>query len=269
MILFLSACIDSNSTFNKIDVMFKKNEFQDILKLYFENKDEFNNDSQLLNKIGLTYHELKEYNKAIEFYNNAIRIDKNISVFYSNKGLSEIEINEYINATISCKKATDLDTKNYGGYLNRGYAFIKLEKWEWALDELNKAVSIKDVNDKDLGIGYANLSTVYLNIGNEKKALEFTNKSILLNKEISWAYKNRAFIRMKEQKIDEALIDINKGLRLKPEDEILIYYKGLILTKTSDIIKGCELMKKSLALINKGNIERINFVKLQIDKYCK
>ena len=262
------SCKRSNTDHTIVNRLYENEAYQEIIAMYDERKAEFNKDPYLLNKLGMSYHELGEYNKAIDTYNQALDLDNNMSMTYSNRGLSEVEIGEYIDATNSCNQAIELDHENFNGYLNRSYASIKLKKWDWALEDLERATALKGVSRKKMGFAYANLGTVYINTGEDEKALEYTQKAIRANRKIPWAFECSAYLKIKAQKTDEALVDIDEGLRLDSKNKTLLQYKGLLLIKTGQLNEGCECLFNAKELMKDFEEERFKLVSESIKKYC-
>ena len=218
--------------------------------------------------IRFTYHYSNAFYRAIEFYDKAIEIEE-ASVILSNKALSETELGNYVSASMLCEKAIELDDENCLAYLNGGYAAIKMRKWDWALEDLEKAILCKDMTMEDMAIAYGNLSSIYISTGDDDKALKYSNMVIEKNQNLSWVYTNRVILKIKKQEVEEAMNDIAKGLKIDPKDELLIYCKGLVLVKKGNQEEGCKLMSKSLHLINDIEDEKYATISNAIMKYCK
>lgn len=266
--VFIIACSNNKDTHSYVAKLNSEKKFEEILSVYKVKTDEFHKDHWLMNNLGLAYYNLGEYAKAIECYDKAINMDKFVSIYYSNKAMPLIELDDFKNASVLCDKAISLDENNYHAYINRSYAFIKLKKWDWAFEDLNKAILVEGVSDEDMGIAYANLSTIYLNTNRDKGALEYANKAIDLNREVHWAYENRAFLNLKNGQTKEAMDDLEKGLQLKPKNIIMLYYKGLVLTKTGNAEAGCGLMNQALVLIKDASSDKYKTISQAIQKYC-
>ena len=107
--------------------------------------------------LGIAYHCLGDYKKAIEFHQQSLRIAKEIG----DKG-SEGE-----------------------AYTNLGIAYECLGEYEKEIEFHQQSLSIaKDIGDKcSEGEAYTNLGIAYDCLGNYKKAIEFHQQSLSIAKE--------------------------------------------------------------------------------------
>jgi tetratricopeptide (TPR) repeat protein len=82
-------------------------------------------------KKGDAYSLLKDYKKAIQYYDRSIEIDfSNPSVFF-NRGLAYFSISDYKNAIINFDKAIKIDPSNNLIFAKRSEAYCKLEEYEY------------------------------------------------------------------------------------------------------------------------------------------
>lgn len=117
----------------------------------FEQAIEFFNESINLNNIfapaynnrGVSYADLKQYEKAIKDYNKAIELNPNDSQVYSNRGDLYNELRQYDKAIEDCNKAIELDSDNSMAYNNRGDAYAGLEKYDKAIEDYSKAINLE------------------------------------------------------------------------------------------------------------------------------
>lgn len=271
IILFLVVCFCScnlnESQFQRIENFYDSGKYIKAIDFYFENEEELGHELEVLNKIGRCYHELKDYKSAITFFSKAIDLDSDQSIFYSNKGLSEIKFGKYLEGTISCERAILLDPNNVKAYINRSYGLIKMNRLELALEDLDKCLEIKNVSNEDLGFVYGNYATIFLNQKLYKKAEKYSDLALENNEKVYWAYSIRAFLLLNSQKTDAALKTIEKGLSVNPSYGTLLQYKGIILIKKGNVEAGCRFLKSSI--LNLENPKDFTLVENLLIKYCQ
>jgi len=270
-ILLFLACTPTSPLTNleQLEKLYQSNRFEQVLDLYAKKEKELKDNPSALNLIGKTYSSLYYYEQSLEYFDRAIELRPFEPLLHSNKCLTLVELKDYRIATISCSKALDLDGDNINAFINRSYAYIKLGEWQWALDDITSILKNKNISPEQEGIAYANLSTIYLNKGEMKMALETANKAIELNKKVVyWAYKNKAYIYMSRQEHATAWKNINLGLAIKPYDKELLYYKGMILVKSGKQKKGCDTILQSLDKYDRITEKGYGVVKFFYNQHC-
>ena len=120
--------------------------------------------------------------KALEYLNNAIKLQPNNNETYNNRGTAYYNLGQYQMAIEDFNKAISLKQDNDKAYNNRGTAYFNLGQYPPAIEDFNRAISLK----KDFVDAYNNRGVVYLIYGNKKlgcrdvrKACELGNCKIL------------------------------------------------------------------------------------------
>jgi tetratricopeptide (TPR) repeat protein len=102
-------------------------------------------------------------------------------------------------------------------YYNRGLYLFKENRDNEALNDFNRAIDLKH----DYADAYNNRASFYIKYGRTNDALNDLNNAILYNKSLIQAYFNRGFIFYQKKLNEEALKDYEKVIELKPEEERL------------------------------------------------
>ena len=76
---------------------------------------------------GLKYFNTGEYQKAIDAFQRAIKIDSKVFVPWSNLGLAYLEQGDYGKAIDALKHAVELQKEGVESFLNLGLAYFKEE----------------------------------------------------------------------------------------------------------------------------------------------
>lgn len=266
-IFFIFSCHLNEADIKKIERLSEEERYKEAIEFYFKNEEKFKKIPEILNEIGSCYFEIEEYEKAILFMEEAIALDPNEAIYYANKGLAQIENGDLLAGAISSETAIALDPENFSAYLSRSRVFIDMRKFELAIEDLDKCIKINEISKSELGLAYGNYASIYIHQKKFEKAKIFSDLAIEYNKEVYWAYTVRAYLQLKDQKIDEALETIEKGLSIKPKNGNLLHYKGLVFVKTGQKESGCQLMRESV--INSENSKDSTFVENLIKEYCQ
>jgi tetratricopeptide (TPR) repeat protein len=102
--------------------------------------------------------------KAIEYLNNAIKLQQNNADYYNKRGTAYYDLGQYQRAIEDYNQATDLDHNYIKAYYNRGTAYYNLGQNQLAIKELNEAIRLKP----DYVDAYDNRGVIYLLQGNKE-----------------------------------------------------------------------------------------------------
>ncbi len=100
------------------------------------------NDAQAYVKRGYAYYELKEYQKAIADFTQAINIAPNVASIYGLRGIVYSELEEYQKAIADFDKAINLDSTFATSYLMRGLAYGLQREFQKALVDAEQAAKL-------------------------------------------------------------------------------------------------------------------------------
>eukprot|EP00164_Ancoracysta_twista_P000199 GFYU01000290.1.p1 GENE.GFYU01000290.1~~GFYU01000290.1.p1 ORF type:complete len:284 (-),score=86.65 GFYU01000290.1:107-958(-) len=89
----------------------------------------------------------KEYEKAVEYYTEAIILDSRIATYYTNRALCYLNLEQWDLVRKDCEKAIKLDNKNVKGYYMLGKAMTEKGDFE-GLKHLEKAVDLSKLSAK-------------------------------------------------------------------------------------------------------------------------
>lgn len=265
-ILTISSCGTDADYFEKV---YDNGEYKKVISEYQQAIEKYNGDARILNFVGKSYFEFKEYREALIFFDKAIAVEPYEAVYHANKCLAYAELGDLTRAAANCDRAIQINPENVYGYINRSLVNIRMQKWDWALEDLNAASQINDVRKKERAIMHANYSTVYLNLDQKEKAMENANRAIELDQGIIWAFKNRAFLHMLSSRAEEAISDIESGFLLDANDPDLLFYKGLILIRVDqDQTVGCDYIRRAKQEFIKRAKPGLEQKLSVIEKYC-
>ena len=103
-----------------------------------------------LNLANLYYHQgnslisTDQFEKAIEFYNQAIDLDPNLTAAYHNRGNAYTYIGRFQLAEVDYSRVISLEPDFIDAYHNRGLAYIFLKQYKHACRDFEKACELGD-----------------------------------------------------------------------------------------------------------------------------
>lgn len=102
--------------------------------------------SKELKDEGNEFFKKKEYEKAIELYSQAISLEPNDHVLYSNRSACYVNLNKHELALQDANKCVALNSGWWKGYHKQGLAFFGLSKYEEAIECYKKGLEIERDN---------------------------------------------------------------------------------------------------------------------------
>ncbi|KAL1553920.1 Outer envelope protein 64, chloroplastic [Salvia divinorum] len=90
----------------------------------------------------------KQWQRAIGFYTEAIKLNSTNATYYSNRAAAYLEIGSYIQAEADCSQAIDLDKKNVKSYLRRGTSREMLGYYKEAMEDFGYALVLEPNNKR-------------------------------------------------------------------------------------------------------------------------
>lgn len=85
---------------------------------------------------GNAYIKKQDYPKAAELYTKAIELDDSQSIYFSNRALAQLKLDNFQSSLNDCDAALRLDSKNIKAYHRRGLSYIGLLEFKRARNDL-------------------------------------------------------------------------------------------------------------------------------------
>ena len=236
------------------------------------------NDPNLHNNSGLLEMSLGHYIKAQRCFEMAIENAPEISRFHCNLGNSFQRIENFQTSISHYDKSTDLDSKNFSAWNNKGFAYFRLEQWDKAILCYGKAIQARpdyavawynygytlqlsgqlndaeyyyqravELNPKDK-IAWNNLANVHYNQGFYELSIEGYKKSLDIDSEYVIAINNIGNALDHLDRPEEALGYHKKSLVLDPTFHYALMAAGRALTKLGRASEGIELIEAAIEI---------------------
>ncbi len=130
---------------------------------------------------------------------------------YNNRGIIYADRQEYEKAIQDYNKAISIKHDHAGSYNNRGNIYLDRKDYGKAMQDFNKAISIKH----DFAEAYNNHGIVYFVKKEYEKAMQDYNKAILIKHDYADAYNNRGSVYFVKKEYEKAIQDYNKAILIK------------------------------------------------------
>ncbi len=150
------------------------------------------------------------YEKAIELFSAAIRLDDKNPLAYNNRGNAHLALKDYANAIEDYTTAIQLKPDYPSAFLNRGRAQVGLLNYDKAIEDYTQALLLKP-NTADI---YHERASAYYVIGNYLLSVEDNTAALEFEPENSIHYNNRAEAYFALGNYDGALADFKRAYDL-------------------------------------------------------
>jgi tetratricopeptide (TPR) repeat protein len=220
----------------------------------------FKNDSSLYYLIGEIYCEKDEYDKAIEFYSQAIELNPKYDSAYYDMGNAYYNLKEYDNAITAYQKAIDINLKYADVYNNMGLAYDELKEYDNAIEAYQKAI---DINTQDYK-AYSNMGLTYYNLKEYDKAIEAYQKAIEINPKFTEVscHMGNAYDKLKEY--DKAIKAYQKAIKINPKNDYAYYNMGNAYDKLKEYDKAITAYEKAIEINPKERVAYTNLFELEL-----
>ena len=165
---------------------------------------------------GLDAHQLGNYDEAIEFYSLAIDAgdlpDKSLAYVFNNRGASYRNLSQYNRAIEDYDAAIRLNPDYATAFYNRGIAYDLKGFHGLAIDDFDTAIRL----NPDLPDAYNQRGLAYSRDGRYDIAIQNFSEAIRLDPELDTAYFNRGLAYQSKGEAERAAEDIRKSYALDP-----------------------------------------------------
>ncbi|XP_020593994.1 outer envelope protein 64, chloroplastic [Phalaenopsis equestris] len=102
--------------------------------------------AEIAKEKGNNAYKEKQWQKAINLYTEAIKLNGKMATYYSNRAAAYLELGSYLQAEADCSTVISLDRKNVKAFLRRGTAREMLGYYKEALEDFRYALVLEPTN---------------------------------------------------------------------------------------------------------------------------
>jgi tetratricopeptide (TPR) repeat protein len=185
--------------------------------------------AEAFNTRGIGYRLKGEYDRAIQDYNQAIRINAKFATAYNNRAIAYDTKGDYDRAIADYEQAIKLKP-SAETYFNRGNAHLGKSHYDRAIDDYNQAIKLKP----DFAAAFDNRCWARAVVGILKPALADCNQALRLMPNNPATLDSRGFVFLKMTNFDAAVSDYDAVLRSDPKLAFALYGRGLARLRNDD-----------------------------------
>jgi Tfp pilus assembly protein PilF len=191
----------------------------------------------------LTYQQSAVWNNAASLWDHAIKINPNSRAYDNRAGLYNEEKN-YSKALEYYNEALKLNTIDKEAYTNRGNIYFNSKKLDLAYQDYKKALSI----DPGYYSALDNLGALFAMRGQYDSALANLNRALSIKPDYFSAYRNRALTFMELKRYNESINDFESFLKYQPEDPDIYNAIGVCYRMGEKYGESLKVINKALAI---------------------
>ena len=175
---------------------------EEIFQMLLEKASSNTGRASHLNQLGLVYHNMGEYSKALSSYERSLEVMKvalppnhpDLAASYNNIGNLHADMGEYSKALLSFEQSLEIykialplnHTLLATSYNNIGSLYNDMGEYSKALSSYERSLEIRKValpsNHPDFPTSYNNIGEVYRNMGEYSNALSSYEQSLQIRK---------------------------------------------------------------------------------------
>lgn len=198
--------------------------------------------SKAMGLLGLGYYReaIKYFDKAIEYFDEKNIEPSKLSLTYRGRARAYMELQEYQKALDDLNVAITLNPKDPVTYNNRGVVFFFMKKYDKAFEDYNKA---KDLDPFYADV-YSNLGHIFYLKGNQEEAIRNFFKALDLSPtKPEYVYNNLGAIYADRKEFQKALKYLKKSIEINPKYAEPYFTLGMIYIYKGEIEKAKEALK--------------------------
>jgi len=180
-----------------------------------------------LKRLGNDAYNDEEYDKAIEYYNQAIALDPTYDKAWYNKGDALRAVGDFEGAIECYDKALDLNPNQPGAWANKGVALGGLKRYDEAIKCCDKALRI----NPEYTAAWFNKGVALGCVDAYDEAIQCYNKALELNPEYTPAWFNKGVMLDAKGDHEGAIKCYDMVLQIDPENTSALVNKGVSLEK--------------------------------------
>ncbi len=192
----------------------------------------------------LAHSYLTEYAEAIEDNNIAVSLDPKYAGAFRNRGDTYAELGNHQQALKDYIKAIELDPNDSGAYINRGISFAKLDLHDQAIHDYDKVIEL----NPNHYAAYYNRGISYDRLGQYEQAIQDYSKALDLNPRCTTAYFNRGISHRKSKHYKQAILDYNQVIESDPNDASAYNNRAFSYAHINEFNKAVADVEKALSL---------------------
>lgn len=177
-----------------------------------------------INNLGNIYYDMKKYDQATNYYNQVLVIDPKYSDALNNLGNANYSQGNYEKALNYYQQALVIDPKFIDAIYNLGNTYHRLKNFEKAISYYNQLLVI-DPKYKDALLGLGNIQ---VDLNNYEKAADYFNRVLNIDKKNVDALNFLGNTYSKQKEYEKAINYYNQALTINPKSISVLSNIGIM-----------------------------------------
>jgi tetratricopeptide (TPR) repeat protein len=158
----------------------------------------------------------------------------NLSVAFAKRGLAFAWKSEHERAIQDYDQAIRLNPANASALTNRGIAYTQTGQHDRAIADFDQAIRLQPSNPQH----FNNRGFAYARKGQDERAIQDYDQAIRLNPSAAFTLNNRASAFYRLSRYEHAIVDCDRVLHLEPMNPAALYRRGLARQRKGDAVGG-------------------------------
>lgn len=172
---------------------------------------------------GVYYRMEKKYSKALKDLNQAVTLNPNEAMFYSNRGNIFFDLGQDDNALFDYNNCIRLDSTDENAFANRGAIFGRRGQYDEAVQDLSRAIDL----DPDFVNAYMNRGIIYSVLNQREQAKKDYQKCVELEPDNHGIWNAVAVEYQYLGSFDSSVMVLNTAIQLEPNEGIYYFNRGI------------------------------------------
>lgn len=202
--------------------------------------------AESMHGLGMLAAQLNQLDTAIEWFEEAIKQQPDIAIFYNNLANAFFKLNNLKQALSYYKRALEIDPEHAETHNNLGNLYYKQKKFDDALHHYAKAVHHKP----EYAAAHNNLGLLFLKQGKLKEATTEFKNVVTLNPYATHAHYQLGNLYLKQKNLKLAMQHYQRVIELEPEHTEALNNIGVILLQQKKAQDAIDYFTRVLAFDN-------------------
>ena len=203
-----------------------------------------NKNAFVLNNFGNALQELSFTAEALESFDRAISINSNFAEAHSNRGNVLQKLNREQDSVLSYDRAIEIKPDYSEAYFNRGNALRQLKKLEAAVISYACAIAISPAYAE----AYFNQGGVLLGLKRLEEAVDSYSRCVMLRPDHAEAFCDRGNALLELKRLDEAVASYERAIALRPNYADAFNNCGVALRERKEYSKAVASYDQAIKL---------------------
>ena len=215
-------------------------------------------------KEGTQFLQLRRYDKAIESFKNAIRLQADLAPAHLGLGSAYLQLGSYSEAVECVKRAVAINPEDAGAHQVLGNVYMAMRRPGEAATAYKEAIRLNPkAVEAHLGLG-----NVYGNTGRLEQAIEAYGEALRLNPNLTAAHHNLGLAYFQAGRMEEAIASFKRAIQQNPRDAQAANMIGEANNRLGHYVEAVEAYERleQLAPLQAGTLVNRGFAYLYLGR---